>query len=421
MRAPRFLVPLFAGLLASSAAAGSLVVNAGRGPVTVQIPAGYDPTAPTPLVLLLHGYGASGAVQEAYMQFGAWVDTYGFLFAYPDGLVNPIGERYWNGTDACCDLFGSGVDDVGYLTDLLDAIKAQMNVDPARVHLIGHSNGGFMSYHMACDRSELIASIASLAGATFKNPLACTPGEPVHVLQIHGTADTTILYGGGTIVNSYPSAIETAEQWATFGGCSTIPDTSAPPLDLVPNLPGAETTVARYESACGPWGSAELWTIQGGSHVPALTITFRTAVLDFLFAHPKPEVGTEFCTQVVNSTGIAGRLTVLGSDSVADENLSLVAFNTPPAGLGLFITSAQSAQTPFGDGFLCLGSPVQRIPPGALSSAGGEARRKLDFSAPYGTLLTPGSDVRFQYWYRDVTGGPAGFNLTTAVTVSLQP
>lgn len=421
MRLSPLLISLFLTLPGATATAGNLVVDAGRGPISVQIPAGYDPAVPAPLVLLLHGYGASGPSQEAYMQFGAWVDTYGFLFAFPSGLQNPLGDRYWNGTDACCDLFGSGVDDVAYLTALIDAVKAQMNIDPTRVHLIGHSNGGFMSYHMACARSEEIASIASLAGATFDDPLDCSPGEPVHVLQIHGTADSTILYGGGTIGAPYPGAVETVEQWAGFGGCSLTPDTSAPPLDLVSNLPGAETTVARYESACNPGGSAELWTIAGGSHVPSLTITFRTAVLDFLFAHPKPAVGTEFCTPSTNSTGLAGRLAVTGSDSVAAQNLNLVAFNTPPAGLGLFIVSNQTALIPFGDGFLCLGPPVLRITPAAPSSDGGEARRSLDFSASYGALLAPGSDAHFQYWYRDVPGGPAGFNLTTAVSVSLQP
>jgi polyhydroxybutyrate depolymerase len=262
------LLPLLT-LLAPSQSAGTIVVDAGRGPVTVQVPASYDAAVPTPIVVLLHGYSGTGAGQEAYMQFGALADTYGFLYMYPDGLQDNFGFQYWNGTDACCDFLGTGVDDVGYLFDLLDLIRVQMNVDPARVHFIGHSNGGFMAHHLACDRAGEVASIASLAGATFFDPANCAAEEPVHVLQIHGTSDNTVFFGGGQFSgNPYPGAITTAESWAASNNCDIVADTSSPPINLVSSIPGPETTVWRYETACDVGGSAELWTIQGGGHVP---------------------------------------------------------------------------------------------------------------------------------------------------------
>jgi polyhydroxybutyrate depolymerase len=244
-----------------------------------------------PLVMLLHGYTSNGQSQENYMQFGPLSETYGFLYMHPDGTVDGGGNRFWNATDACCNFYGSTVDDSGYLLGLIDAVKAQCNVDPRRVYLIGHSNGGFMSYRMACDHPETIAAIASLAGATFLNPGTCWPASPVHVLQIHGTADGTVHYNGGCFVGMsfcYPGALGSAEQWATFGGCSLVSDTSGAPLDLVANLAGDDTTVARYEGDCAPGGSAELWTINGGVHVPSLSPTFSQLVIEYLLAHPKP-------------------------------------------------------------------------------------------------------------------------------------
>lgn len=267
-------------------AAGETVVADGR-PAALHVPLSYDPSVPTPLVILLHGYGSNSVAQEAYMQFTPLSEEFGFLYLTPDGTVDCVGNQFWNATDACCNFCGN-VNDSGYLQNLIDATAVLFNVDPLRVFLIGHSNGGFMSYRMACDHPHSIAAIASLAGATFADPASCPPTGRVHVLQIHGTADTTILFSGG-LINSvaYPGAIASVEDWATRNGCSLIADTSAPPRDLDANLPGDESTVIRYTSRCAEGGSAELWTIVGGMHVPALSSTFSRQVVEFLMAHPK--------------------------------------------------------------------------------------------------------------------------------------
>jgi polyhydroxybutyrate depolymerase len=274
--------------------ASAQTVDAGRGAIPLYVPPSYSALTPVPLIVLLHGYTSSGAVTEAYMQFSPLADEFGFLLIAPDGLVDCGTNPFWNATDACCHFCGGVVDDVGYLTALIDAIKAGYNVDAQRIYFMGHSNGGFMSYRMACERSHLVAGVATLAGATYFDPLDCNPSEPVHTLQIHGTADATILYGGGiisagTVVNvSYPGAVQTTETWATFNGCSLTPDTSPPNLDLESTIVGNESTVSRYDAGCRSGGSAELWTIPAGSHVPSLSTNFsREIVLHFL-AHPKP-------------------------------------------------------------------------------------------------------------------------------------
>ena len=273
--------------------AGQIVVDAGRGPVVVETPSSYDPDRPLPLVLSLHGYSGNGASQNAYFNLGPLAEQEGFLYAYPSGTIDAISNRFWNATDACCDLFGSGVDDSTYLLSLVSLIRNQLAVNPWRVHFVGHSNGGFMSYRMACDHADVVASIGSLAGATFFDTADCNPISAVHTLQIHGTNDSVILYNGGNIGGVlYPGALDTTESWATYDGCDLTPDLSAPPLDLDASILGNESTVRRYAAGCETSGSAELWTIPAGSHSPSLTDGFRTGLVDFLLSRPK--AGTAF-------------------------------------------------------------------------------------------------------------------------------
>ena len=256
-------------------------------PFDVFAPASYSPDTPMPLVVLLHGFGATGEIQEAYFQLQPLAEERGFLYAHPDGTVNTIGRQFWNATDACCG-FGAPVDDSAYLLALIDKVEAEFNVDPKRIYLVGHSNGGFMSYRMACDHADRIAAIASLAGATFADVEDCDPSEPVSVLQIHGTDDETILYEGGTILgNDHPSAPVTAATWAAYDGCQTTTVEAASSLDLDDFIEGDETSTSVYEG-CPSGIDVELWTIAGGAHLPVRTADVSTGIVDFLFAHPKP-------------------------------------------------------------------------------------------------------------------------------------
>jgi polyhydroxybutyrate depolymerase len=261
----------------------------GSRPVVVHVPNTLPPGTPMPLVLMLHGYSASGATEEAYLNFTALSDSRGFIYAYGDGTVDSLGQRFWNATNACCDLFNNGVDDSSYLSGVISEIEARYPVDPKRVYLFGHSNGGFMSYRMACDHADQIAAIASLAGAMWEDVTKCNPSQPVAILEIHGTSDLVIPYNGGSIgANAFPSAPTTVSDWVTFDGCSSTPDTSLPPLDLDSSLAGNETSITAYATGCRSGGHAELWTINGGSHIPVLSSTFGTDVIDFLYAHARP-------------------------------------------------------------------------------------------------------------------------------------
>ena len=242
-----------------------------------------------PLVLLLHGYRASASIQEVYFKLAAESERRGFLYAMPDGTKDRRGNRFWNATDSCCDLFGSGVDDSAYLSEVLNAVKSAYTVDSRRVYLIGHSNGGFMAYRMACDHANEITAVVSLAGAMSSDARTCSPRRPVSVLEIHGTNDRTIRFAGGTQAgHAYPSVGTTVADWRRLDGCGDTPDTSARPKDLVSDLAGAETTVATYASGCRGGTTVALWTIVAGAHVPALTARFAPAIIDYLYTRVSP-------------------------------------------------------------------------------------------------------------------------------------
>jgi len=272
---------------AGGAPVGPVIVGGDR-PVEVLVPESYDHDTPTPLIILLHGYTASGAIQESYFRFSPLAEELGFLFAAPDGTIDDGGEGFWNATEACCNFYGSDVDDSAYLQGLIDEIAGELTVDPKRVYFVGHSNGGFMSYRMACEHADTVAAIASLAGATYADASDCSPSEPVPTLQIHGTSDATILYEGGEFVgNAYPGAEESVATWAGYNGCdpSTIDGEAR---DLSNATAGDETEVTIYDEGCDPHGGAELWTIPGEIHIPALSPTFTRQIVEWLLAHPKP-------------------------------------------------------------------------------------------------------------------------------------
>ena len=267
-------------------------VFGGARPVTLQVPDAYDNDIPTPLLILLHGYSASGDVQAAYLQYDKLVNEANMLLAAPNGTPDSGGKLFWNATDACCNFDHADVDDVAYIAKLITDISAQYNVDAKRVYLSGHSNGGFMSYRFACEHPELIAGIAVIAGATWYEATKCTPSTAVSILHIHGDADGTILYKEpGERANNlpalYPGAHGSLQRWAANNHCTGALTDSGTKLDLDVGTAGAESIAATY-AGCPTGIGMELWTIPGGSHVPGFTDEFHTDVWTWLMKHPKP-------------------------------------------------------------------------------------------------------------------------------------
>lgn len=151
-------------------------------------PVGLPSSAP--LVVMLHG--GFGSAKQAERSYG-WdelADSEKFLVAYPDGY-----HRAWNanGGGCCGRPAREGVDDIGFVRAVVADIANNVSIDPARVYVMGMSNGAIMSYTLACNTS-IFAAIGVVSG-TQLDP--CQSPRPVSVIHIHGTADPLVRYHGG--------------------------------------------------------------------------------------------------------------------------------------------------------------------------------------------------------------------------------
>jgi polyhydroxybutyrate depolymerase len=143
-----------------------------------------------PLVIVLHGGFGSGSQAEAAYKWDEEADRQGFVAVYPDGI-----RRAWNAGGICCGKPNrEGVDDVGFITRLIETVVRDENIDKKRVYLTGISNGAAMSYRYGCEGSFPIAAIGAVAGSF---SFSCMKPHAVSVMEIHGLDDRNIPFGGG--------------------------------------------------------------------------------------------------------------------------------------------------------------------------------------------------------------------------------
>lgn len=267
--------------------ADSIFEIGGLRPATLMRPIDYVPGTPVPVVIVLHGYNSHSKAINRYFGISRRVNMDNFALILPEGSKNPDGARFWNATDYCCDFWNYDPDDAGYLESLYEEASEYVTTDG--VYLIGHSNGGFMAYRMACDSMEGLKGIVALAGTEFDDRTRCDEATPVPVLHLHGTSDGTIWYGGGfrrTAAGDrhYPGAEHTVQRWAERAGCDVEAAADLDPMDLVLNIPDAETLPLRYEAGCGNGIRTELWTVEDGSHAPNFDpIVLGNLVISWLF------------------------------------------------------------------------------------------------------------------------------------------
>ena len=245
-------------------------ITAEGRPATLTMPGGHVYNQPLPLVVALHGYSSSGSFNAWWMSLYDSVHENEHLLLTPDGSMNIVGMRYWNATDACCNLFNTEMDDVSFLEGLISQAVQNYGADPEGVVLIGHSNGAFMSHRMACDRGSIIESIVSLNGATwddFSNNCPDT-GRP-NILHVHGTVDSVIQYGGGSMFGgTYPSAPQSTSFWADRSGCEAT-WTNLGSIDLTDSDGVAEPDDLEHLN-CTDGNRVAHWRINNGIHAPSL-------------------------------------------------------------------------------------------------------------------------------------------------------
>ena len=155
-------------------------------------PEGAESAAPMPLVIALHGAGDSGPNFKKGAGIDKEADRRGFLAAYPSAT----GVNWAEGCN-CTRPDLDGVDDVGFLDVIVDRVSQAYAVDPARIYVIGYSQGGLFAQRLACERSETYAGVATVAGM-MSLPVAqsCTPPGSPDIMLIHGEEDDVLPFGG---------------------------------------------------------------------------------------------------------------------------------------------------------------------------------------------------------------------------------
>ena len=254
-------------------------------PYTVTVPPSYQPTQQYPLLIVLAGFGSMGSATSLYLGFTQLASDQGVFLVTPDADA-PHARYAWNPNPQQYPEF-----DVQYLKGIIHDVEARYSIDHARVFVAGHSLGGEMAHRMACDASEDVAAVASLAGQVTKDPAGCAPTRAVSVVEIHGTLDQTIGYNGD-VQNSppdptVPSAHETIAVWARNDACTGAIAATGTTYDLDLDIAGSESSVEAY-GGCPSGIGVELWTINGGVHKPGLTPSFAPTVWSFLTAHARP-------------------------------------------------------------------------------------------------------------------------------------
>lgn len=232
-----------------------------------------------PFVLWLHGYGADSAALRGALHLPALAAERDFAWSAPNGLVDSRKRRFWN-AGACCDYDGSGGDDVARLSNILAHAAENPRIDPARIYVVGFSNGGFMAHRLACASRTRITGFASLAGGG-GSPGPCAPAGPTAAIQVHGDADVIVRMAGGSVFDeprfgAYPPIATTMSEWSRRNRCSGQESTTVTLL----GKPG-DTTVLAYSKCVAP---VQLWTLARGGHLTVNASPVVRRVLDTLFS-----------------------------------------------------------------------------------------------------------------------------------------
>jgi polyhydroxybutyrate depolymerase len=232
----------------------TVVVDGTKRTFIVHVPPSVTGAMPVPLVFDFHPLEVSASTWKSVSNWAPTADANGFIVVWPQG----IGDE-WN-AGRCC----GKADDVAFTRAMIAQISGERSIDAKRIYATGCSNGGGMSYRLACDAADVIAAVAPvnfdcITGST-NDPScgSCRPSRPVSETQFMGTADMYVPYDGGptSVIKGldFPSAKANFATWATIDGCSGKPATE-------PSLPSCQT----YD-ACSAEAGVTLCTIKNGTH-----------------------------------------------------------------------------------------------------------------------------------------------------------
>ncbi len=244
---------------------------------------------PAPLVVMLHGGFGNGAQAERAYHWDNEADAGHFLVAYPDGL-----NRAWNAGTCCGEPQRTNADDVGFITAMVGSIEQQVPIDRARVYATGMSNGAMMALRLGC-QTDTFAAIAPVAGTLLTE---CSQARPSSVLQIHGTADERVPYGGGPgkafAINGNPRvdgpSVESVNAtWRAIDACAPpVSSTSGNVTTQTAGCPGGRTVELIAVAGAGqqwPGGEPSPLAELAGIPAPSTALDATDTIWRFFGGH----------------------------------------------------------------------------------------------------------------------------------------
>lgn len=252
----------------------------------LHIPDNYDPSIPTPLVISIHGFAEWPAHQMNLSHWNELANQENFIVVYPRGSSFPLRWRT-NG-------LGDSLLDVQYISDLIEKLQEEYNIDPQRIYANGLSNGAGMSFQLACKLSDRIAAFGGVAGAYTLSWENCQTERPVPAIIFHGTADPIVPFTGGPSRDfnvPFPDISEWVEQMAQKNGCESIPKI----------IPTREKISGYHFTNCDQNADVDYYIVDGGGHswpggdplpewivgITSDNINATQTMWKFFIAHPK--------------------------------------------------------------------------------------------------------------------------------------
>lgn len=282
-----FLLPTF--VLAQQSTHNFMFDGANRKYIQY-VPASYDGSEAVPVIFALHGLG-DNMNNFSNVGFHQVADTANFIVITPEALVSPlVNATAWNsGAGVGPFILNENVDDVGFISAVLDSLTRHFNIDPTRIFATGFSMGGFMSNRLACELNDRIAAIASVAG-TIGLGIDCQPARAIPVCHFHGTADATVAYEGNQFGND---AEDLFDFWSTNNNCDATID-SVQIANTVAD--GISITKITRKSNCTNNAETVLFRADSANHnwlyIPANDIDYTSEIWKFFSdkTHPNPSL-----------------------------------------------------------------------------------------------------------------------------------
>ena len=220
------------------------------------VPSSYDGSEKLPLVFNFHGFGGDDFWHLSAANMTGIANQQNFFVIYPQGSLIE-GYSHWNAAAPSSEN-KSSADDLGFVDAMISSVSSGYELDTDRIYACGYSNGGMFSYYLACQRSDKIAAIGSVAGTMLEDSYETgQPTRPVPMINLHGTADYVVPYTGGS---GFTPISDVLNFWVEKNGANPIPTIS--------NLTSGSSTIVENSVYSDSNGTSwvEHFKVVGGGH-----------------------------------------------------------------------------------------------------------------------------------------------------------